>query len=977
MHRVKKNIISMTAADGQPYLIGIKRFSVSLLIILVFTYLFYVTYDEVRQKTIDEFNIQQSIITQQAATGFENLFMRTRAELIFMSYLPGIIKSNPAGFHKLDVFMEERGSVIMAITRMDSSGNLEYATPHESFAKGKNIWYQKKFQNSERWNEAIVSEYFETADGFGAVILYVPVIPDSIFLGSLAVLIQFEALTTEFLKSIQFGNRTNSWLVSKEGIELYCTTPEHVGQSAWESSGDDDSGDLLLTNMLSKTKGVMDFEMGGVASHAIYRRIELPNTFWAVAVASQEHEILAAMKGFTDRFIQILLLAILSIIGFYYLIFRAWNVLSEDSRRKKMETALKDSEALKSAVLDNSPIGISVRRANGELILVNRALKKILNMTDEEMEELLSESVSFSFEESYAYLGEYKDSVIKVYKEGGRFFVPEVRPRSHREKRADWISQFFYAIMDANGQVDKVVVLTEDISQRKRDEQEIMSAKMHAEENEARYRALHNASFGGIGIHDNGLILDCNQGLAEITGYSTKELIGMNGLLLIASQSRDLVKEKILSLDDKPYEATGVRKNGEEFQLRIEERAIPDEGKLVRVTEFRDITSEKENEAARAVLETQLRQSQKLEAVGTMVGGIAHELNNVLQSMFLYGDLVSSDLPVKGNTRDSFNNLLDGAEKARDIVKQILTFSRKSSIDLKPQSICGTVMEAILLERASFPANIEIKHDIDKNCGAILCDKTQINQIVINLCNNAQQAMQKSGGTLTVSLKRGRASLDSAEPEIEVLELEVADTGHGISPKDLEQIFDPFYTTKELGEGTGLGLSVIHGIVETMGGRILVTSELNNGTSFKLLFPIIEVEEEAQELIHLDGPTDNNAKAILLVDDEESIRKVSQMLLTSKGFDITCAANGREALDIFIEHPGKFNLIVTDFSMPEMSGLEFSQAVRESGSTIPIILSTGHLGVEEKIEYRERGISYFLSKPWTAEQLLEVIGEIL
>ncbi len=325
--------------------------------------------------------------------------------------------------------------------------------------------------------------------------------------------------------------------------------------------------------------------------------------------------------------------------------------------------------------------------------------------------------------------------------------------------------------------------------------------------------------------------------------------------------------------------------------------------------------------------------------------------------------------------RSNFQRMLNDGYRARDLIKQVLTISRKTKVEMKPQPLHEMVMEVLVFERASLPANIDIQQDIDMNCGLVLCDKTQISQIIMNLCNNAQHAMEAEGGTLTVSLKQIQASIPQGAPETDVLELKVSDTGHGIDPADRERIFDPFFTTKQFGKGTGLGLSVIHGIVEMMDGQISVTSKLGEGSTFQILFPVTS-EVEADKIVKSTAQADVNSQAILLVDDEDNIRDAIQTILARKGFYVDNAADGKQALELFKANPGKYDLIVTDQSMPKMSGVQLTQAIRHTQSNIPIILSTGQLGIDDEKEFKNVGITAFIQKPWTAEELIEKIQEL-
>jgi len=477
-----------------------------------------------------------------------------------------------------------------------------------------------------------------------------------------------------------------------------------------------------------------------------------------------------------------------------------------------------------------------------------------------------------------------------------------------------------------------------------------------------------------------------SENVKKLSGYTPAEFlegkIGYNQIIhaedierVSAEVAASNEKEGLQSFAHKPYRI--ISKSG--AIIWIDDTTFIRRNSQGIITHYegivRDITERKQLEKQRLALEDQLHQAQKLEAIGTMVGGISHEFNNVLQSMFLYASLVQSDLPENEVLRSNFQHILDDGNRARDLIKQVLTFSRKTKLEMKAQPLHELVLDALVLERASLPTTIEIIQDIDMNCGLVLCDKTQFHQIMINLCNNAQHAMEEKGGTLTVSLKPARASLSSGDPETDVLELIVSDTGHGIDAFDLEKIFDPFFTTKQFGKGTGLGLSVIHGLVEMMEGQISVSSEIGKGTTFRILLPVTEAVQE-EELIKSAGNADVNSLSILLVDDEESIRESIQIILTRKGYKVDSASDGTQALELFKTNPGKYDRIVTDQSMPKMSGVELTKAIRKDNSDIPIILSTGQLGAENKKIFKDIGITAFIQKPWSAEELITRIQKL-
>ncbi len=543
-----------------------------------------------------------------------------------------------------------------------------------------------------------------------------------------------------------------------------------------------------------------------------------------------------------------------------------------------------------------------------------------------------------------------------------------------------WVRTVAHA-EEENGEVVRVIGNIMDITERKQAEELLATHKLRLE------YILYGTNVGTWEWNVQTGTTTFNERWASIIGYTLDELAPVTiDTWTKLTHPDDLkrsgeVLEKHFN-DEVDYyecEARMRHKNGSWVW-------VLDRGKVAKWTEdhkpllmagtHMDITERKQAEERRLSLETQLRQAQKLEAIGTMVGGISHEFNNVLQSMFLHAGLVQDELPENEELRASFQHILDDGNRARDLIKQVLTFSRKAKVEMEPQPIHDMIMDVLVLERASLPANIDIQQDIDMNCGPVLCDKTQIHQIIMNLCNNARHALEEKGGNLTVSLKPTQASLSEGDPEIDTLELKVSDTGHGIDAADLERIFDPFFTTKQFGKGTGLGLSVVHGIVEMMGGHISVTSEIGKGTTFKILFPMTDAVEEAELAKSSAVPKPMSHRSILLVDDEDSIREAVKTILTNIGFDVDSAPDGHQALELFKANNGKYDLIVTDQSMPKMSGVELTQAIRNTNPEIPIILSTGHLGVEEEQGFIDIGITAFIQKPWTAAELIERIQEL-
>lgn len=371
-------------------------------------------------------------------------------------------------------------------------------------------------------------------------------------------------------------------------------------------------------------------------------------------------------------------------------------------------------------------------------------------------------------------------------------------------------------------------------------------------------------------------------------------------------------------------------------------------------------------------LESQLRQAQKMEAIGTLAGGIAHDFNNILSIIFGYTELAMEEKNPE-ERQQHLSQLKKGAERAKELVGQILAFSRKAEQQKQPLQVSLIIKEALKMLRASIPATIEIRQNIASN-GLALADPTQIHQVAMNLCTNAYQAMRETGGILAVSLKEvaigateyGYAGITPGN----YLKLEVSDTGCGIDQKTQEKIFEPYFTTKKPGEGTGLGLAVVHGIVTSHRGHITVYSEPQKGTSFHVYLPL--TEQDASVLPDKSEPKELQGKGerILFVDDEEQIRKVLSAILTRNGYRVTTSADGAQALEEFQKIPGLFDLVITDMTMPSMTGAELAQKIMILSPQTPVILCTGQSELINREKALAMGVRDYLTKPILQETLL-------
>lgn len=387
---------------------------------------------------------------------------------------------------------------------------------------------------------------------------------------------------------------------------------------------------------------------------------------------------------------------------------------------------------------------------------------------------------------------------------------------------------------------------------------------------------------------------------------------------------------------------------------------------------FWDITAKKR-------LEEELRQAQKMQSVGTLAGGIAHDFNNILAAVIGYTELCIEDVVDAPELAKNLNEVLIAGKRAKELVKQILTFSRQARQEQIPVQVKRIAQETLKLLKATFPATIEIQHDLRSET-YVLGDPTQLHRVLLNLCTNAGHAMQKNGGVLTFNL--ADTEIDdkflSKHPDLKhgrYLKLSVSDIGQGMAPETLGRIFDPFFTTKEKGQGTGMGLSVVHGIVKGHGGVIDVRSKPGEGTTFDVYLPAIETSVKPDGDAQKSFPTGTGT--ILFVDDESALVNIAEIMLRSLGYNVKASTSATEALSIFKEHPTRFDLVITDMTMPSMTGVALSRAIMHIRPDIPIILCTGFSQNIDEKEAKAMGIRAFMSKPVLKRNLAATVHQVL
>jgi PAS domain S-box-containing protein len=476
----------------------------------------------------------------------------------------------------------------------------------------------------------------------------------------------------------------------------------------------------------------------------------------------------------------------------------------------------------------------------------------------------------------------------------------------------------------------------------------------------------------------NGIYLGCNRAFEKFTGRNREYIIGKTANAVFPQKTADMYNEKDAELlkfrGTQVYESPVKDPEGNERHMLISKvifsRKDGTAAGLVGIAT--DVTEQKK-------LEARVRQSQKMDAIGTLAGGIAHDFNNILYAMMGYTELCLTIADPNTRMGNNLQQILKAGERAKDLVSQILTFSRHTEQELRPVQIKLIIKEALKLIRASLPATVEIRQNI-RSSSRVMADPVQIHQIIMNLCTNAAHAMQENGGVLDVSLQD--TELDDFfvknYPDLKPgkhLNLTVSDTGHGISQRLLDRIFEPFFTTKAQGEGTGLGLAVVHGIVKHFRGVVSVYSEEGNGTTFNIYFPVAEKKAKTEPDAAESVPT--GTERILFVDDEPAISDAAKQLLESLGYRTEAETDSLRALERFRNQPDQFDLVITDMTMPKMTGDRLAEAMRNIRGDIPVILCTGFSATIDEDRAKGMGIRAFVRKPVLRADIARIIRTVL
>ena len=659
--------------------------------------------------------------------------------------------------------------------------------------------------------------------------------------------------------------------------------------------------------------------------------------------------------------------------------FRMLGTIKDVSAQKEGEIALKESESRYRTLFESGSDAIFLLKEDMVVDCNNKTLE-MFRCTREQIIGVTPQQFSPSVQPDGRTFAKHGMGYIRAGLQG----QPQQFEWVHiRFDQTTFHTDIRLSVVELSGE-KRLQCIVRDITERKK-------AEGALRESEFRFRSFFNTSPDGILLIDfQGMILDVNKAFLRESGYLRKECAGTHFKEFVPSGDQARIVEAIVKLksgiaQEQPIRFSYCSKDGLLIPVEAKGWLVVDEksNPLYLGAFIHNMSKELALAEEKAALEKQVIQAQRNEAIGTLAGGIAHDFNNILGGIIGYTELAIHRTPttMDGKTGEYLKRVLEGGNRAKDLVQQILRFSRHSATVMEPINLLPVVKESIRLMRSTLPSTITIQQEFYQQADRILGDPTQIHQVMMNLATNALHAMRERGGILRIRLENTfldtpRQFLSMSTEPGDYLHLQISDTGCGMQPAVVERIFEPYFTTKKIDEGTGLGMAVVMGIIKSHKGLIEVNSAVGKGTRFDIYLPLTGEEAAAKKNGFAPLPM-GQGQRVLLVDDELFFLEVIKESLRLLGYEVTACSSSLYALEVFAAAPNDYELLITDQTMPEMTGVQLIQKIREFNKKIPIILCTGYSEVVSEQSAAYYGISQFLMKPVNTSDLAQAVVAVL
>ncbi|PIE72319.1 MAG: hypothetical protein CSA20_08630 [Deltaproteobacteria bacterium] len=935
----------------------------SLTVTLALAGLFYLPYLSVRTKTILSFHEQQALLLGKAVEDIEEHFFTCRKALEYLAGQQSIVGLEAAGLTLITDFHAVRSSQLLAVLRTDAEGRILWNTAEDVYDTVSFSGDQGPFKDFLPKEKPGMSEVYTLNNRLVAVLTQ-PIFQNERFKGNISFLLPCESIARQHAESVKKESSSYIMLFSRSGKTIYAPETGVIGKDV--SQYLDQDLVALQRTMWSRMQGTFtidhDFVPGPASSPAdrygVYLPINLPGgKHWSILLVSPENDVLGAMASFRRQW-----LFVTAIVAFAVGILATGLTVTVSRRRKDRKKRRFEEQLV--YLLENAPVGVLMVSPDG---LISYANNSVAHMAGTGRgKDFINKQISCLIHPDDCRVVEERIRTSGTSSAKDVIDARIIQQDGDKEKR----DAIFSVTPLRLGDEHQNIVIVQDVTEKRKVE-EIQQRLATAVEQVREIVLIINTS---------GIIEYVNNAFCSVTGYSREECLGGSFRLLWSEKNDKLLLRHIFRIiaSDSVWQGRVVTKkrNGTVFLGSTSVSPVKNrEGQVTHyVTVQRDITQKVE-------FESRTRQAQKMEAIGTLAGGIAHDFNNILGAIIGFTDIALLQSDVGSDIHENLLHIRKGGKRAADLVQQILTFSRQSAEEKSPVLVAPLIKESLHFIRATLPSTIEIDIQIRDYDNKVMAAPVQLQQIIMNLCTNASYAMRKEGGTLSVILESCMVEPDpGGEQKVsgQCLRLLVRDTGMGMDDKALERIFTPFFTTKAPGEGTGMGLSVVLGIVQDLGGEIKVESVMGEGSTFTVLLPL--ADESGQHEVKesdTDARLPTGYEKILVVDDEREIRETCAKMLRHFGYTVEITGNPRQVVSLIEDSDSPVELILTDQTMPGMTGVELIRQVIAVRPDIPVILCTGYSDAVNFEIALEAGAVDLMMKPFDFEELTRTVRAAL
>lgn len=924
----------------------------SLAVTLTLAGLFYLPYLSVRNKTINAFHQQQTLQLERAVEGIQGFFFTYRRALTYLADQSSIVSLDAGGRLLLNDFFAIHKTQLVAVLRSDQAGKVVFSVSDPERWGGRSL-PDNPPAGALLKQTLTVSEPMAIGDEKCCVVMSHPLFKGPSYQGSIAVVISAKDAVQPFIDQVRLERAAYVMLFSRGGNILHAPQAELVGKSmsalghhellqAYEKIDGRTNGFFTLQHHAADTAG----PAASPQRYGTHLPIQLPgDSSWVIVSVAPENEVLSTMAAFRKQW---LIVTAITAMAVGCLSMGLTMVMA----RRRAEKEQREVQEQLVQLLDYAPMGVLLVNEEGVVTYANKAVSAIFDVAT-------PRSVYEQPMLGFIHPDDRTKVAQRVYesrqtRSGETFMARAVATGGEYRDAKIAVSSFHL------GNEKNCIVILQDIT----DERKV-------EETQRRLATAVEQVREMVMVTDTSWVIAyVNAAFCQMIGYSRQEAIGREYSLMCTGENEqhlfDHIQEVVSRGETWQGRIFAKRKNGTIFITASSVSPVRNMDGIVThwVTVQRDITNEVE-------IESRLRQAQKMEAIGTFAGGIAHDFNNILGAIIGFTDMALLHSEKGSELYEHLVHIRQGGKRAADLVDQILTFSRQSTMKKIPVTVAPVIKESLRLIRASIPTTIAIDRRIHDQQSKVLAAPVQLQQIMMNLCSNAFYSMREHGGTLSITLERlaGDAcgNIDTGE-DGECLSLTVRDTGTGMEDVTLQRIFNPFFTTKEPGEGTGMGLSVVLGIVQDLGGDVQVDSVVDKGTTFTIYLPLAENDVKG-EILSSEAPLPSGNEHVLVIDDEKEIRETFKMMLNHFGYRVTTTSNPKEVLSLLRDDSFDVDLLITDHTMPVMTGIELTREINGIRPELPVILCTGYSDrLNQKVAI-EAGACDLMMKPVDLQEL--------